>query len=119
MNKKLFKFYVTYSKPRYDIWNLKRISGETFKADEYTNVKLLARRGVAHEMFYFILIDLPLMNPYKWIVMLNILFKEPVKYEPIIQHLRRMIKPYIQEISKMDIEIATVLRRVPILGHTN
>ncbi|CAI9271898.1 unnamed protein product [Lactuca saligna] len=51
---------------------------------------------------------------------LNIQFKgfrgkDVQKYEPIIQHLKRMIKCYILEITKMDVEIAGVLNNRPIL----
>lgn len=72
MKKKLFNFDATHSKPQHDIWTLKRIFGlrvgKPFKEDEYTNVKFIARRGVANEMFNFTLVDLLLTNPYNWIV---------------------------------------------------
>ncbi|CAI9293679.1 unnamed protein product [Lactuca saligna] len=111
-------------------WNVERMQAEVIKKlkiywmetnisfsmnDEFTNVAFKARRGVSHELFDFTLADLPLMNPYDWSIMFSILSKVKIKYEPIIQHLYIMIKTYIQEISKMDVEITTVLKIVPIL----
>ncbi|CAI9293582.1 unnamed protein product [Lactuca saligna] len=55
------------------------------------------------------------MNPYDWISLFNIVAKDVVKYEPIHQFFRSMIRAYILEVAKMDIEIASVLRRKPIL----
>ncbi|CAI9287246.1 unnamed protein product [Lactuca saligna] len=37
------------------------------------------------------------------------------KYEPIFEHLNRMIKCYILELAKMDVEIASILKRKLIL----
>lgn len=58
--------------------------GKPFKDDEFTNVAFKARRGVNHELFDFTFADLPLMNPYDWSIMFNILSKEKIKYVPII-----------------------------------
>lgn len=38
-----------------------------------------------------------------------------MKYKPIIPHLKRMFICYILEIVKMDVEIASVLKKRPIL----
>lgn len=48
VNKKLLKFYASQSKPRYDVWTLKRIYGlkvgKPFKADEFTNIAFKAHK---------------------------------------------------------------------------
>lgn len=62
-----------------------------------------------------VLLDLPKMNPYDWIVLLSIVSKDPIKYKPIFLILRRMIRGYIQEVRKLDVEIANKLNRKPIV----
>jgi len=56
-----------------------------------------------------------MMNPFDWILMLNKLIqaKDAKTYEPIIAHLKRMIKCYILQVSKMDVEITTALKLKP------
>lgn len=39
------------------------------------------------EVFIFTLVDLPMVNPYDWIVLLNIVARDPVKHEHIFQIL--------------------------------
>ena len=63
----------------------------------------------------FHLADIPFLNHYDWISLFNIVAKDVVKYEPILQFLRRIIWAYILEIAKMDIEIANFCNRKPIL----
>lgn len=36
-------------------------------------------------------------------------------YEPICMHMKNLIKAYIIEILKMDIEISSILKKIPIL----
>ena len=43
----------------------------------------------------------------------NLLLRDGQKYEPVITHLKLMIVSYVQEVGKMDVEIAVVLRRKP------
>ncbi|CAI9294355.1 unnamed protein product [Lactuca saligna] len=59
--------------------------------------------------------DLPFMNPYDWILLFNIVAKDVTKYEPIFNHLKRMLKCYILEIGKTNIEIASILNNRPIM----
>ncbi|CAI9302450.1 unnamed protein product [Lactuca saligna] len=56
------------------------------------------------------------MNPYDWISLFYIVAKDGKKYEPIFGYLRRMIKSYILEIAKIDVGIAYVLKKRPILN---
>lgn len=63
------------------------------------------------------LADLPLMNPFDWILILNIVSRDPIKYEPICSYIKRLLKAHIIEIAKMDIEISSVLNKRPIVKH--
>lgn len=47
--------------------------------------------------------------------MFLILSKDEQKYERIIAHLKRMLICYIHEIANMDVEIASVLKKKPVL----
>lgn len=68
VNKNLFKFYVTYSKPQYEVWSLKKIvvvkKCEEAKVDGYTNNKFTMVRGLSNEESEFTFAELPIMNPY-------------------------------------------------------
>ncbi|CAI9288377.1 unnamed protein product [Lactuca saligna] len=55
------------------------------------------------------------MNPYDWILLLNLLIKDEQKYEPIVSHLKRMLVSYIQEVGKKDIEITSAFRQKPVV----
>lgn len=63
--------------------------------------------------------DLPFMNLYDWISLFYIVAKDVKKFKPIYEHLKRMIKCYILEIAKIDLEIASDLKIKPILKPTN
>jgi len=63
----------------------------------------------------FSLADLPTMNPFDWIVIFCILLKEPEDKGPLITHFRRMLKGYIIEVSKLDVEIASMLHSKPLV----
>lgn len=89
--------------------------GKPFEAEGFAKVSFKEYGGRKHEPFNFTLADLPIMNPYDWIILLNIISRDPMKYEPIYHILRRMIRGYIQEVSEMDIEISKVLDWKPIL----
>ncbi|CAI9282319.1 unnamed protein product [Lactuca saligna] len=43
------------------------------------------------------------------------LLREKEKYEPVVSHLQLMIKSYIQEFGSMDVDIAIVLKKKPIV----
>lgn len=89
--------------------------GKPFEAKGFANVSFKGFIGSNYETYNFILVDLPQMNPYDWIVLLNIVSKYPIKYEPIFQILRRKIWDYIQEVLKMDAEVGKLLNQRPIL----
>lgn len=90
-------------------------SREVRKVDNFINIYFKAVRGNNHEADEFTLVDLPLMNPFDWISILNIVSREPIKYEPISLHTKRLIKAYIVEITNLDVEISSVLIRRPII----
>ncbi|CAI9290395.1 unnamed protein product [Lactuca saligna] len=55
------------------------------------------------------------MNPHNWLSLFLIVSKDVQKCEPIVQHLKRMIKCYILDFVKMDVKIAYVLKKRPIV----
>ena len=55
------------------------------------------------------------MNPYDWLSLFYIVAKDVKKYEPIFEHLKQMIKCYTLEITKMDVETASIMKKRPIL----
>lgn len=61
------------SKPQYDIWSLKRISGvkvcKQVEVDEFKKYFFKAHRGSNPEIFEFSLVDLPITNPHDLIVL--------------------------------------------------
>lgn len=89
--------------------------GKPIVVDGFTNITFIAFRSHNHEVHEFSLADIPFMNPYDWISLFNIVAEDVVKYEPIYQFFRSMIRAYILEVARMDIEIAYVIRRKPIL----
>ena len=119
VNRKLFSFYLRHAKPQYETWSSKRIVslkvGLPIQTEDFLNIQFKGFRGANHELYEFILADFPFMNPYDWLYLFHIVTKDVQKYEPIVEHLKRMIKCYILEIAKMDVEIASVLKKRPIL----
>ncbi|CAI9281919.1 unnamed protein product [Lactuca saligna] len=57
---------------------------------------------------------MPCLNPYGWIMVLHLLIKDEKKYEPKVDHIKRMLISYIHEAIKMDVEIALMLRKKQI-----
>lgn len=114
---KLFIFYVKNLKPQYESWSLGRIVAlklrKPIAVDGFTNVGLKVYRGHNQTLHELSLVDITFLNPYDWISLF--VAKGVVKYEPILQFLRRMVRAYILEIAKMDIEISNVLIWNPIL----
>ena len=86
-----------------------------FPIENFINIKFKGFRRASLVEDDFTPADLPCMNPYDWISLFLILSKDEQKYEPIIAHLKRMLNCYIHEIGKMDVEIAFVLKKKPIL----
>jgi len=79
------------------------------------NVGFTGIRGSDKKPMEFSLADLPTMNPFDWIVIFRILSKDPVDKGPLIIHFRRMLKGYIIEVSKLDVEIASLLNSQPLV----
>lgn len=88
-NKKLFKFYVTHSKPQYVVWSLKKIvvvkKCEEEKTDGYTNYKFTVLRGLTTKLFEFSFTDLPIMNPYDWFMLFSHLMQQESKFASQLQ----------------------------------
>ena len=64
----------------------------------------------------FTFADLPNLSPHDWILLPNLQLTEEQKYEPILAHIKRMLVSYIYEVEKLDIKIAKVLKRKPIVN---
>lgn len=83
--------------------------------EDFVNIKFSGFRGCDKVLNEFTLADLPFMNPFDQISLFNIVSKDEQKSEPIIVHLKRMIIYYIHEVANIDVEIALVLKKRPIL----
>ena len=114
----MFEFYAKHALPPYETWSLKKIVAlkvhAPVKTDWFVNVSFTGIRGSDKQPTKFSLADLPMMNPFDWIVMFRILSKEPADKGPLIIHFRRMLKSYIIEVSKLDVEIAILLKTRPL-----
>ena len=83
--------------------------------EDFLNIQFEGFRGANHILDEFTLAELPFMNPYDWISLFHIVLKDEKKYEHIVAHLKRMIICYILKIAKIDVEIASVMKKMPIL----
>lgn len=79
------------------------------KIGEFTNFKLTTMRGTNNEKYEFSFVDIPIMNPYYWIVIFGMLKKHESKFGSQLQHLKKMIRCYVMELHKMGIEVARSL----------
>ena len=61
------------------------------ETDSFLNAKFKVVRGSTSQVYEFILVDLPCINPYEWIMLYNLLILGEKKYEPVINHLKLMI----------------------------
>ncbi|CAI9271277.1 unnamed protein product [Lactuca saligna] len=80
-----------------------------------SSTESLAVRGAGNSAFEFTFTDLPCLYPYDWISLFSLLSKYDQKFETIIAHLKIMLVSYIQEVGRMDVEIAAILRKKPIV----
>lgn len=90
--------------------------GKPIISDGFENVSFKALRGYNHEVHELSLADIPFMNPDGWISLINIVAKNTAKYKHIYQFMKKIIRAYILEVAKMNIEIAAVLKRKPIMN---
>ncbi|CAI9281738.1 unnamed protein product [Lactuca saligna] len=104
-------------KPQYETWSVSKITTikVTFpiKTDIFPNVKFKVVTNSSSQVHEFMLVDVACLNPYHWIKLYNLFLRDGQKYESVIAHLMQMLISYIKEVGKMDVEIATVLRRNP------
>ncbi|CAI9298949.1 unnamed protein product [Lactuca saligna] len=119
VNLKLFNFQLKYAKPQYQTWSLKKIIRlkvcSAVPTEDFTNIRFKGFWGTDKVLDEFTLTDFPFMNPFDWVFLFNIILKDEKKYEPIVAHLKRMFICYIQEIAKIDVEIAIVLKKMPLM----
>ncbi|CAI9287046.1 unnamed protein product [Lactuca saligna] len=89
--------------------------GLSIQTEKFLNIQFKGFRGANHVLHEFTLADLPFMNPYDCLYLFYIVVKDVYKYEHIIEHLKQMIWCYILKTAKMDVEIANILKKRPIL----
>ncbi|CAI9294204.1 unnamed protein product [Lactuca saligna] len=115
----LLIFYLKYGQPRYKIWNLKKlVAVKTYAPipiEHFTNIKFRDFRGVARIEEDFTLENFPCMILNDWISLFMILSKDEAKYESIVSYVKIMLICYIHEVTKLDVEIAMVLKKKPIV----
>ena len=73
-----------------------------YSAGKFINVKFRVTRGTEGSVCHFTLAD---------ILLDNILLLNPQEYQPIIDHVKRMLVCYIHEVAKMDQEIASAIHK--------
>ncbi|CAI9299917.1 unnamed protein product [Lactuca saligna] len=119
VNLMLISFYLKHGKPQYHTWNSNKITTVKvvglIETESFLNARFKTARGAASSVFEFTLAELPCLNPYEWISLLHILLKDEQKYEPIVLDLNTMLVSYIHAVGKIDVEIASVLRKKPIV----
>lgn len=78
MNRKLFEFYHSQSRPWSEVWILKKIhaisdcQAEACLNDECANYKFKVVRGSNNNEFMFSYADLPLMNSHDWFMLFSV-----------------------------------------------
>ncbi|CAI9287310.1 unnamed protein product [Lactuca saligna] len=120
VDKSLMEFYLKHGKPQHLTWSAQKLTGVkvigSLVTDSFVNVKLKKNRGSESSVFVFSLADLPCVrNPYDWITLMHLLIKEEKKHKLIVEHIKRMLVSYINEVAKLDTEIASVLKRKPTI----
>lgn len=83
------------------------------RAGKFINVKFKVTRGFDGSVHTISLADLPNLNPHNWILLINILLSNEKDYDPIIDHIKRMLVCYIHEVAKMDQEVAAAICKRP------
>ncbi|KAL7587931.1 hypothetical protein Lser_V15G41169 [Lactuca serriola] len=118
----LIDFYLTFGQPQYLTWSAQKIiTVKVLKPSPARNfiiVSFKIARGSDNSVSVISLEHLPNLNPHDWIFLFNILLTNSKEYGPILEHLKRMIACYMQEVSKMDQEVANFLRKKPTVKPT-
>ena len=122
VDRELIDFYLKYGQPQYLTWSAQKIMKvkvlKPSPAGRFVNVNFKITRGSANTVSIISLADLPNLNPHDWILLYNILLSDPREYEPILDHLKRMLASYIHELATMDQEIAKVMNKKPTVKPT-
>lgn len=108
-------------KSQYETWSANKITIVKvigpIEIDSFPIARFKVARDSTSQVYEFTLTDLPLLNPYDWIMLCNMLLRDEQEYEPIVAHLKQMLISYIQDIGKMDVKIAVVLQKKPTVLH--
>ncbi|CAI9296751.1 unnamed protein product [Lactuca saligna] len=86
-----------------------------FPAENFVSVKFKGFRGSSRSEVEFRLADLLCMNPNDWISLFLILSKDEQKYEPMVAYMKRILIFCIHEVANMDIEVAAVIKKKPVV----
>lgn len=117
VDNQFMEFYLKHGKPQFQTWSSQKITTVKVvgpvRTESFLNAKLKTTRGSKSSGFEFSLANLPCLNPYDWITLLHFLMKYEKKYEPLVEHIKRMLVSYIYEVAKRDVEITSVLKRKP------
>ncbi|XP_042755595.1 probable disease resistance protein At4g27220 [Lactuca sativa] len=113
--RELIDWYLKSGQPQYQTWSAQKITTvkvlKPTPVGKFVNVHFKVTRGTANSVSLISLADLPNLNAHDWILLVNILLDHSKEYEPIIEHLKRMLGSYIHEIATMDQEVARVMNR--------
>lgn len=119
VNKSLMEFYLKHGKPQYETWSAQKITTVkvvgSVDTESFINVKFKKARGSQSVIHKFTLTDLTGLNPYDWIIMFHFLLNDEKSYEPIFEHVKRMLASYVNEVAKLDMEITTTLKKKQIV----
>ena len=106
VDRDLLEFYLEFAQPQYLTWSSKKLTivkvMKPYSAGNFINIKFRVTRGTEGSVYHFTLADLPNLNAHDWILLNNILLSNPQEYQPIIDHVKRMLGCYIHEVAKMD-----------------
>lgn len=115
VDRDLVDYYLEFAQPQYLTWSAQKITTvkvmKPTPAGKFINVKFKVIRGSNNSVRIISLADLPNLNPHDCILLNNILLLDPQQYQPIIDHIKRMMVCYIHEVARMDQEIVTALRK--------
>ncbi|XP_052622628.1 zinc finger BED domain-containing protein RICESLEEPER 2-like [Lactuca sativa] len=122
VDRELIDFYLKYDQPQYLTWSAQKITTvkvlKPTPTCKFVNVRFKITRGFANSVSMISLADLPNLNPHDWILLYNILLTNSKEYEPILEHLKRMLASYIYEVATMDQEIEKVMNKKPTVKTT-
>nr|KAJ0224063.1 hypothetical protein LSAT_V11C200061910 [Lactuca sativa] len=115
VDRDILEFYLEFAQPQYLTWSSKKITTlkflKPYSAGKFINFKFKVTRGTEGSVHNITFADLPNLNPHDWILLNNIHLSNPQEYQPIIDHVKRILVYYIHEAAKIDQEIASAIHK--------